>query len=167
MKIICDNCHSGPCHAESKKLGFNNYNSKRCYFKGEFIANWQQTDEYEIIKKPTPPKSEEELQERLKNNQEIPSIPEHIAKMTFSQTPNCSICEWKEKKFKSDIKDFEALNEALNNYTCCSAQAFRSVDKCYNSENCKSLFKPKIEIQPTESKPKRRKSGDQDASETN
>ena len=60
----------------------------------------------------------------------------------LKQTPNCAVCRWRLKPFTGNIKDFEQLNKAMNDYAVCDAQAGRSVQKVYNTEECKALFEP-------------------------
>lgn len=133
MIYKCDKCKDGPCYKDMVICQ---------YFEGQ--RDWQPTDEYEIIKKPTPPKSEEEFQattrvinfktEEARND----FMEKRIDPVLSNQTPNCSICEWKE------TEEYKAIIKQLNRPShVCAAQAWKPCSNCYDNENCKSLFSPK------------------------
>lgn len=77
-------------------------------------------------------------------------IEKELLKFATGQTPNCSICEWKEERFIGmQVHDDHSRIDHVDylEHSMCAAQGMKDCKECYNSPECKRLFK--VDDRPT------------------
>jgi hypothetical protein len=103
------------------------------------LQDWEPTNDYEIVEK----KSEEsELKDCVHVFDSCEDAREFIKnRVEPRKTPNCAVCRWKVFKKPELINDepITYITEGI-----CSAIGYMPCRDCYNTDECKALFEPKM-----------------------
>lgn len=142
--------------------GLSSYEPKGCNLttEGDVVPIWKETTDFEIFPKGmalhvfdkekhihrgnnpvtgAPERIDPEKEKRYQQLMDELNPPLEKWETANTQTPNCAICRWKVEEIRFIELGKDEHNDEL--FYMCSAQGLQDADECYNSDNCKALFK--------------------------